>query len=198
MIDNIARCITRWCYHRSSCGKFAQNTNGPCLLEKPFSPAAPAAVVIHRSAVISWWSLFREMQTGVDGLTSRIIIENSSVKAELKVYCFLSPLPPSFIFVCFHSSSSVFILLCVLMFTLSLLSSQYSIHPHCICSCLFSPSSSPSSSSTSSPSSLSLNLVELLFPPSLPSLSCRAPVTPSGVTRTVSDSRRTCYLVTRL
>lgn len=29
-------------------------------------------------------------------------------------------------------------------------------------------------------------------------LFCRAPVTPSGVTRTVSDSRRTCYLVTRL
>lgn len=29
-------------------------------------------------------------------------------------------------------------------------------------------------------------------------LSCRAPVTHSGVTRTVSDSRRTCYLVTRL
>ena len=39
-----------------------------------------------------------------------------------------------------------------------------------------------------------LNSSSLLPPP----LFCRAPVTPSGVTRTVSDSRRTCYLVTRL
>ena len=55
-------------------------------------------------------------------------------------------------------------------------------------------------SSSSLPSSPppSLNPVELVFPPSLPSVFCRAPVTPSGVTRTVSDSRRTCYLVTRL
>lgn len=44
----------------------------------------------------------------------------------------------------------------------------------------------------------SLNPVELVFPPSLPFCFSRAPVTPSGVTRTVSDSRRTCYLVTRL
>lgn len=44
----------------------------------------------------------------------------------------------------------------------------------------------------------SLNPVELVSPPPLLSVSCRAPVTPSGVTRTVSDSPRTCYLVTRL
>lgn len=44
----------------------------------------------------------------------------------------------------------------------------------------------------------SLNPVELVFPPPFLSVFCRAPVTPSGVTRTVSDSRRTCYLVTRL
>lgn len=50
--------------------------------------------------------------------------------------------------------------------------------------------------------SFSLNPVELVFPasPYPPPFFffCRAHVTPSGVTRTVSDSRRTCYLVTRL
>lgn len=106
----------------------------------------------------------------LDGLTSRTIIEHSSVKAELKVCCSLSPLPPSLIFVCFHSSSPVFDpLLCVLWFSLSLLSPQRSVHPHFICSCPLYPSSS-SPSSTSSLSPPSLNLVELLSPPSLPSL----------------------------
>lgn len=195
--DNIARRITRRCYHGSSRGEFAQNTNGPCQLERPFSPAAPAALVILRSAVISWWRLFRQMQTGVDGLTSRTIIEHSSVKAELKVCCSLSPLPPSLIFVCFHSSSPVFILCCAFYdshclcflhnapFTLLLSVLVFSFlhhhhhHPH---HCYHLPP-----------------LIWLNSSPLLPfRLSCRAPVTPSGVTRTVSDSRRTCYLVTRL
>ena len=59
---------------------------------------------------------------------------------------------------------------------------------------IFSYDPSPSHRDSHHPS---LNMVELLLPPSSP-LCCRAPVTPSGVTRTVSDTRRTCYLVTRL
>lgn len=66
--------------------------------------------------------------------------------------------------VCFYS------LLYVLMFSLSLLSSPCFVHFHFICSgLLYPPLSSPSSSSSLS-SCPSLNLVELLFPPSLPSL----------------------------
>lgn len=46
---------------------------------------------------------------------------------------------------------------------------------------------------------ITLPLTRLNSSPLLPfPLFCRAPVTPSGVTRTASDSRRTCYLVTRL
>lgn len=94
--DNISRCITRWCYRRPARGGFAVNTIGPCLLERPFCPTASAAVV-PRSAVI-----FRQMQTGVDGLASRTItIEHASVKADLNRCSFLSPLPPTFIFLCF-------------------------------------------------------------------------------------------------
>lgn len=137
------------------------------------------------------------MQTGVDGLTSRTIIENSSVTAELKVYCFLSPLPPSLIFVCFHSPSPLFILRCVyyssrylcflhnvpltLILSVLVFSTLHHHHHHPHHRCHLPP------------------LIWLNSPSLLPfRLSCRAPVTPSGVTRTVSDSRRTCYLVTRL
>lgn len=94
--DNISRCISRWCYRRPARGGNAVNTLGPCLLERPFCPTASAAVV-PRSAVI-----FRLRQTGVDGLASRTItIQHASVKADLNVCSFLSPLPPTFIFLCF-------------------------------------------------------------------------------------------------
>lgn len=110
------------------------------------------------------------MQTGVDGLTSRTIIERSSVKAELKVCCSLSPLPPPLIFVCFHSPSPVFILCCAFY------------DSHCLCFLHNAPFTLILSvlvvsilhhhhhHPTSSLSPPSLNLVELLSPPSLPSL----------------------------
>lgn len=84
-------------------------------------------------------------------------------------HTFFSPFPP-------HSSWSLSFYLWPISF----------LHHH--------PLHRPSIIPPSLPPLTRLNSSSLLPPP----LFCRAPVTPSGVTRTVSDSRRTCYLVTRL
>lgn len=196
--DNIASCITRWCYRRSSHMEFAQNTKWSLSAGKAFFSSSTGSGCYPQ---IGSYLLAKLIQGNADWcrwFNFQNYKWECCVKAELKVYSFLSLLLYSFLCVSLPHHLFLLAVVCVTVLTVfafftifcslsfylfrsflsSILHHHHHHQPHC----------------HHVPPLIWLNSSSL--PPFR--LSCRAPVTPSGVTRTVSDSRRTCYLVTRL